>query len=103
MTTRQKGAGAELKGRAGQAETVTLPALCWPGFAFDRERVRELGVAAYCWTLDGELWEFEGGGFFVTARGDRGGRRRVDEADAPCEGWSHRADCACIVCRVPVR
>jgi hypothetical protein len=93
----------DLECRTGGAEAPVSSCLCWPGFAFDRERVRELGVPAYCWTPAGELWEYEDAVFFVTGSGDRGERRRAEAADAPREGWSHPADCACAVCRAEKR
>jgi hypothetical protein len=84
-----------------ESEAAAPSALCWPGMAFDRDRVRALGMPAYCWTPDGGLWEFEDGTFHVTGRGDRGRRRRVDDDElAPFEGWSHPADCDCPACRV---
>lgn len=95
-------AGVRLETRTEQPEAAAITALCWPGFAFERERVRELGVPAYCWTPEGELWEYEDGAFFLTARGARE-RRRAAASDAPRDGWSHPADCACAVCMVPVR
>jgi hypothetical protein len=88
-----------LESQAAATEVAVFSGLCWPGFAFGRERVRELGVPAYCWTPGGDFWEYEGGEFYLTARGERG-RRRADETDAPREGWSHPADCACPACRV---
>jgi hypothetical protein len=69
--------------------------------AFGKARVVALGMPAYRWTPDGELWEFEAGVFYVTGRGDHGLRRRVDdEGLAPDEGWSHPADCECSACCV---
>jgi hypothetical protein len=103
MGARQKSVGIGLEGGTGAAEAGGFSGLCWPDFAFDRMRVRELGVPAYCWTSDGELWEFEDGDFYTTVRGDAGGRRRADEVDAPFDGWSHPADCACPACRVARR
>ena len=79
--------------------TPAPPRLCWPGMAFDRGRVVAMGTPAYRWTPGGELWEFDAGAFYVTGRGDRGERRRVDdESLAPDEGWSHQADCECPAC-----
>jgi hypothetical protein len=95
--------GAQLERQTDGMGEVALSCLCWPGFAFDGERVRDLGVPAYCWTPAGELWEYEDAAFFVTAPGERGERRRADEADAPREGWSHPADCACAACRAEMR
>ena len=80
-------------------EGATTSALCWPAMDYDRGQVCELGVAAYCWTPDGALWEFDGGEFFVTRRGERG-RLAADELAAPLIGWSHQADCQCPACRV---
>jgi hypothetical protein len=96
-------ADVRLDGQAREIEETTFSTLCWPGFAFDRDRVRELGVPAYCWTPEGVLWEYEDGSFYLTARGARGGRRRADETDAPREGWSHPEDCACAACRAEMR
>jgi hypothetical protein len=88
-------------GSHGAGSGVTTSAgLCWPGFEFDRERVRELAVPAYRWTENGELWEFEAGEFFVTGPRDRGVRRLVAEESTPAAGWSHPAGCACPACRV---
>jgi len=100
MRAQREAVAVEVDHRGDQTEETAFSALCWPGFAFDRERVRELGVPAYCWTPEGGLWEYEDGTFYLTARGDRGGRRRAEEMDAPREGWSHAADCACPACRV---
>lgn len=86
--------------RVDGADQTASSALCWPGFAFDRTQVRDLRVPAYCVTPGGELWEFEDDVFFVTGRGRR---RRADEVDAPLDGWSHPADCACAACRVARR
>ena len=86
---------------ACESDAPPPPALCWPGMAFDKDRVRALGMPAYCWTPDGEFWEFEDGVFHVSGRGERGMRRRVDDDDlAPFEGWSHPADCDCPARRV---
>jgi hypothetical protein len=75
--------------------------LCWPGMAFDKERVLAMGMPAYLWTPAGELWEFEDGVFYVTGRRDQGVRWRVDdESLAPDEGWSHPAGCECPACCV---
>jgi len=83
-----------------ESDAAPPSALCWPGMAFDRDRVRALGLPAYHWTADGEFWEFEDG-VHVSGRGERGMRRRVDDDDlAPFEGWSHPADCDCPACRV---
>ncbi len=83
-----------------KAADAAFSGLCWPDFDFDRTRVLELGVPAYCVTPEGQLWEFEDGAFFVTAHGER---RRADVADAPLDGWSHPDDCACPACRVARR
>jgi hypothetical protein len=96
----QETVSLEAEGRKASVEEIASSGLCWPGFAFDRAKVRDLGVPAYNWTLDGELWEFEDGAFTVTARGER---HRMDEADAPIDGWSHPEDCACPACRVARR
>jgi hypothetical protein len=100
MRAQRETAGVEVGHREDRAEETAFSTLCWPGFSFDRRRVRELGVPAYCWTPDGELWEYEDGTFFRTGHGDRGERRRAGEEDAPRDGWSHPADCACPACRV---
>jgi hypothetical protein len=83
-----------------EAGARTGAGLCWAGFEFDRARVYELGVPAYCWTEDGALWEFDEGEFFVTGLRDHGVRRLATEDVAPAGGWSHPADCACPACRV---
>jgi hypothetical protein len=111
MGSRWGTAGLELERRVDGADRVDIDrmggagqaapsALCWPGFAFDRMQVRDLRVPAYCVTPSGELWEYEDDAFFVTGRGRR---RRVDETDAPFDGWSHPGDCACAACRVARR
>jgi hypothetical protein len=102
MGLRRDHAGDDRSTRVGACEAeVPAPRLCWPGMAFDREQVVALGMPAYRWTPDGELWEFEDGAFFVTGRGDQGERRRVDdERVAPGEGWSHPAGCECPACCV---
>ena len=38
----------------------------WPGLAFEKQHVRALGAAATCWTLRGDLWDFENGAFYLT-------------------------------------
>jgi hypothetical protein len=93
-------AGNRLESREVGTGVLDSPGLCWPGFEFTRERVRVLEVPAYCWSEDGEFWEFEDGGFFVTGPRDHGVRRRAAEEDAPVSGWSHPSDCACPACRV---
>ena len=93
-------AGNRLESREAETEAAGSPGLCWPGFEFGRERVRALEVPAYCWSEDGEFWEFEDGEFFVTGPRDHGVRRRAAEEAAPASGWSHPADCACPACRV---
>jgi hypothetical protein len=103
MAPRQQTVSTELKEQTARADGLGFSGLCWPGFTFDRELVRELGAPAYRWMPDGEFWEYEDGAFYLTGRGDRGVRRRADETDAPHEGWSHPADCACPACRVAKR
>ena len=86
---------------APEPDAAAPSALCWPGMALDKGRVRALGLPAYRWTPGGEFWEFEDGAFYVTGRGDRGMRQRVDDDElAPREGWCHPADCDCPTCRV---
>jgi hypothetical protein len=93
-------AGDRLETFEAETEATPAPGLCWPGFEFSRERVRTLGVPAYCWSEDGEFWEFEDEQFYVTGPRDHGARRRAAEEAAPAGGWSHPADCACPACRV---
>jgi hypothetical protein len=93
-------AGSRLESRGAGIEVATSAGLCWPGFEFSRERVRALGVPAYCWSEDGEFWEFEDGEFYVTGSRDHGMRRRAAEEAAPASGWSHPSGCVCPACRV---
>jgi len=86
-----------------EAGPPAVAALCWPDMTFHRDAVVAMAWPAYCWTLGGELWEFEDGAFWVTARRDRGRRRVDDDRLAPAEGWSHPADCDCPACRVTKR
>ena len=89
--------------REREAESPALAALCWPDLTFDRDTVIALAWPAYCWTLGGELWEFENGAFWITSRRDRSRRRVDDVRRAPADGWSHLPDCACPSCRVTKR
>lgn len=81
-------------------EQAASDVLCWPDLVFDKDRVRALGVAATCRTCDGGLWEFERGGFYVTAAGVGTQRRRVwEDFLVPPGPWQHEGSCACPLCR----
>lgn len=80
---------------------TTLEALCWPDLTFDRARVVELGARAECWTPEGDLWEYDGGVFYVTRLGTAIRHQPVAELSRVIDGpWSHAPDCKCPACRV---
>ncbi len=75
----------------------------WPGLAFEKQHVRALGAAATCWTLRGDLWDFENGAFYLTdLRGDRRRRRVWNDSIVPQGPWHHSEDCDCEVCRLSI-
>ncbi len=75
----------------------------WPGLAFEKQHLRSLGAPASCWTIRGDLWDFEEGAFYLTdLRGDRRRRRVWDENLVPQGPWHHHEDCDCEVCRLSI-
>jgi len=89
------------KERVDPALEAALDCLRWPGLAFEKQHVRFLGADATCWTIRGDLWDFEDGAFYLTdLHGDRERRRVWDESLVPQGPWHHRESCDCEVCRL---
>jgi len=75
--------------------------VAWSQIRYDVDAVRQIGAPAALWSADGDLWEYEGGRFFLTElAGDRRRRHVPDERHLPPGPWRHYVSCICEVCRL---
>jgi len=75
--------------------------VAWSTIRYDLDAVRQIGAPAALWSADGDVWEYEGGRFFLTElTGDRRRRWVADDRHVPPGPWRHFASCACEVCRL---
>ena len=73
----------------------------WSQIRYDVDAVRLIGAPAAFWSDDGDLWEHEGGRFFLTEPTSDGRRRQVpDERHVQPGPWRHYVSCICEVCRL---
>jgi len=58
--------------------------VAWSQIRYDVDAVRQIGAPAALWSAAGDLWEYEGGRFFLTElTGDRRRRWVADERHVP--------------------
>ena len=75
--------------------------VAWSQIHYDADAVRLIAAPAALWSADGDLWEYEGGRFFLTELAGDGRRRHVaDERHVPPGPWRHYVSCICEVCRL---
>jgi hypothetical protein len=93
QTVIERGAGAAPQRRTGD--------VAWSPIRYDVDSVRRIGESAALWSVDGDLWEYEGGRFYLTELTGDGRRRWVaDDRHVPPGPWRHYVDCVCEVCRL---